>query len=862
MKAKTKRSTRSVLFIGLVFLAIVSVFCAVFSMNAGKNGAVVDAAENVLIDFSASDITAAGATLVTDVDTNGDGVVEAKNAMKCVPSDSKDAWQWHVAKFNGSIDLTDVEVLTIRLYIRYGTIDPGSLPVVWLKTQSAKGEAEFKWWSDFEQNKWIDLVLDSKAIADMTKHSKQITGLVLGTTAGGTACYDDRVIYVDKISIYEEEKDANVPIEFSAADTTVRRGSQVVNIDTDNDGVVDCANAWKITASSAWDWQGIDFNTPLDLNTVDVLSARIYVHYSTSGTPLIQWQAIQSEGGDVQFKFDGDFEQDKWIWVVFTDNELKAALKAKDGKMCGLMMGTNGNGCTMKPDAYILFDKLMVSAKPAEDSSEVKLLECSTETTPRGGSGSIVTNVDANNDGYVDCLNAWKVTPPTSLGWALADFSEIDMTNVTAARIRIYVHWAEVTDPNNGPSLLIKSNSSQGESSFFYTNKIVQDKWYEIKLNSDALADMTKLSKKITGLVLEMSPGSAMNRYSNPFILIDGIYVKNYDVTFNYGSESEVVKAVEETKVTAPAAAEKAGYTVEWYTDAELTNKFDFNTAITADTVLYAKYKVGSVYGASVSLEGDVAMNFYVTLSDTTLADASAKIRFTFDGNTKEVAVTEGVVKEGYRVYTYNVAAKDYDKNVTMTVVSSEGEGVSATCSVEEYAAKIAAGDYEANVKTLAARLVNYCEAAKVYFADTEVEAKYTEVTAETVKENKLEVAGVADEGVTVLGASLVLESKTAIRVYFTGENAASAVVKVNGEVVTAKTLEQNEKTYYVEVENIAANDLDKKYVIEIGSYKVTYRALSYVYANLANEDTAVSLANVLRAMYLYNRAADAYVGA
>ena len=51
-------------------------------------------------------------------------------------------------------------------------------------------------------------------------------------------------------------------------------------------------------------------------------------------------------------------------------------------------------------------------------------------------------------------------------------------------------------------------------------------------------------------------------------------------------SVSSVSTAVEPT----PAPSEE-GYTFEgWYADAGLTNKYDFNTYVTSDTSLYAKW--------------------------------------------------------------------------------------------------------------------------------------------------------------------------------------------------------------------------------------------------------------------------------
>ena len=65
-----------------------------------------------------------------------------------------------------------------------------------------------------------------------------------------------------------------------------------------------------------------------------------------------------------------------------------------------------------------------------------------------------------------------------------------------------------------------------------------------------------------------------------------------YAVGFNYNYDNKYeIKTLyygEKIKETTP---KRSGYTFAgWYTDAELTNKFDFNSGITGVTQLYAKW--------------------------------------------------------------------------------------------------------------------------------------------------------------------------------------------------------------------------------------------------------------------------------
>ena len=75
--------------------------------------------------------------------------------------------------------------------------------------------------------------------------------------------------------------------------------------------------------------------------------------------------------------------------------------------------------------------------------------------------------------------------------------------------------------------------------------------------------------------------------------------VTKFDVTFNTngGSAIEAVKVDENGKVTKPKDPTKQGYLFKgWFTDANCTTEFDFNTPITANTTIYAKFVLGISY--------------------------------------------------------------------------------------------------------------------------------------------------------------------------------------------------------------------------------------------------------------------------
>ena len=104
---------------------------------------------------------------------------------------------------------------------------------------------------------------------------------------------------------------------------------------------------------------------------------------------------------------------------------------------------------------------------------------------------------------------------------------------------------------------------------------------------------------------------------------------ETYTVTFetNGGSEIEAQTVTSGEKATEPTTAPtKSGYGFAgWYSDSNLTSEFSFDTAITADTKLYAKWTEDplSVVTAEIHIEINYGDGTYVT-----------QLNFTKDGDT------------------------------------------------------------------------------------------------------------------------------------------------------------------------------------------------------------------------------------
>lgn len=88
-----------------------------------------------------------------------------------------------------------------------------------------------------------------------------------------------------------------------------------------------------------------------------------------------------------------------------------------------------------------------------------------------------------------------------------------------------------------------------------------------------------------------------------------------YKVTFN--SIDLTVEVKENKTVAKPDVPEREGYTfVGWYSDELFTTEFDFNTPITADTVIYGKWICDETFTVTFDLAGGVFENGYKTSAE------------------------------------------------------------------------------------------------------------------------------------------------------------------------------------------------------------------------------------------------------
>jgi hypothetical protein len=321
--------------------------------------------------------------------------------------------------------------------------------------------------------------------------------------------------------------------------------------------------------------------------------------------------------------------------------------------------------------------------------------------------------------------------------------------------------------------------------------------------------------------------------------------------------------------------------------DYEITYTYDLGNGMSETfTLTYAVGGVSSgaeLTGYSVSLDGNIRVNFDVILSDEIANSDTAYMHFTFsDGLTSDVYVRdlEPVEINGTLQYVFpcNVPAKEMVCDITGQIIDGDKVSGTFTYTVRDYSETILDNpkllQSYIQAKEVVKSMLNYGAYAQLYFnhnaSDLAHETKYIshaekrkihEVTAETLQQYQMD--DLQSNGVfTFSGSNLSLKSKVVMRLYFKISDEADLdklQFKCNDEVLTYG---KSGSLYYVDINNISPEDLDEVYTVNIsdGNYSldVDYSVMAYCYMVLTRSNNE-NLKNAVKAIYLYNQEANLY---
>ena len=295
--------------------------------------------------------------------------------------------------------------------------------------------------------------------------------------------------------------------------------------------------------------------------------------------------------------------------------------------------------------------------------------------------------------------------------------------------------------------------------------------------------------------------------------------------------------------------------------------------------------------GYSLSLEGNIGVNFYMELDDAVASNDDAYMLFTLpDGATQTVKVSDATkdttTTNGttYYVFRCDVAAKRMTDTIkAQIIVDEDNKGEEYTYTVKDYADYLLnntdKNEKYAKAAELVQSMLNYGAYSQTYFKyNTDKLANAGTVTAEqTADINAVQASTLVDkvydkatahlpDGMTFYGANLELESETTLNLYFTNTTDKELTfTDSKGKVLDQKPYGEG---IQVVIPNIAAQNLDDDFTVNVSvggdsnSYSVKYSPLTYCYNVLARKQDEVrtdALRALVKALYIYNTKANEY---
>lgn len=256
--------------------------------------------------------------------------------------------------------------------------------------------------------------------------------------------------------------------------------------------------------------------------------------------------------------------------------------------------------------------------------------------------------------------------------------------------------------------------------------------------------------------------------------------------------------------------------------------------------------------GYSLSLTGNIGVNFYMELSDKIITDENAYMQFTLpNGTVTKVPVSEAqtntTIKEGTTYYRFPCEVSSYEMTQDIKAQMFDGNGNCGkeyTYTVRDYAQYILNHvDLYVDTYPFAVAMLNYGACSQKYFnqAVEELANKYLNDDGQEIPDRfdgyiDGFVAKKAENDVLgqFAGLSMVLKSETTLNLFYEpkeGIDVSKLIFSVDGKEITPIKRGQY---YILSLENIGANELgnSKTFTITDGTNTLSgdYCAMMYCY--------------------------------
>ena len=285
----------------------------------------------------------------------------------------------------------------------------------------------------------------------------------------------------------------------------------------------------------------------------------------------------------------------------------------------------------------------------------------------------------------------------------------------------------------------------------------------------------------------------------------------------------------------------------------------------------------------SLSLNGDIGVNFYLNLADEELAEG-VRVDFVWNGKNESVTFDSGSEKDtktGCYKATCNVCAAEMNDEIAASItIGGASEPIAAeTYKVRDYADVILANQdnkFSDELIVLVKTMLNYGASAQEQFThNTDAPANH-DVDHDLIPLSGSEIASISSDvpekdtinamlegkGIEYYGYSLILKTETTLRFYFKKNGAdTSALSLINSDGINVGEVKDYDDEYcYIEVTDIPASKLGENYELKYGDVSLgSFSAFSYVKDVLQNDGGAQPITDTVTALYRYNEAAIVY---
>ncbi len=267
---------------------------------------------------------------------------------------------------------------------------------------------------------------------------------------------------------------------------------------------------------------------------------------------------------------------------------------------------------------------------------------------------------------------------------------------------------------------------------------------------------------------------------------------------------------------------------------------------------------------SSISLTGILSINFKIAPgTETDMSGYSVHARIGND--TREQIIQTPTKEGGLYVYTAALPAHRMEETVSVRLMKGEEQVDGGTWTVAKYVAALQKQDpNNGALKKLTDSILTYGSYAAAYDREETIPTNdVISVTPEMLKDFGKTVTK-AEKSLN-MGISVYLDDACDLRIKFNKTAFDGATLLIDGAAVDSNRFTTEGDRWVYSIPELLPQDWENRYHIQIVKGDVTladlnYGVMSYAYTELSKgQETKTGLQSLMKAMYLYNRAADSY---